>query len=91
MGETASYQRCVTLNRLGRCLEIQGRSPEAATYYRQAIAVAQQLEPDDGVKRRIGALQSDLAIILFVKALIGSLSNKISQNKQLILIQLVRE
>jgi hypothetical protein len=33
----------------------------------------------------------DLAIILFVKALIGSLSNKISQNKQLILIQLVRE
>ncbi|UXE62645.1 MAG: hypothetical protein KA717_07860 [Woronichinia naegeliana WA131] len=34
---------------------------------------------------------NDLAIILFVKALIGSLSNKISQNKQLILIQLVRE
>ena len=64
MGETASYQRCVTLNRLGRCLEIQGRSPEAATYYRQAIAVAQQLEPDDGVKRQIGNLQGDLGDVL---------------------------
>jgi tetratricopeptide (TPR) repeat protein len=47
MGETASYQRCLTLSYLGRCLASQGRSPEAATLYRQAITVAQQLESKD--------------------------------------------
>jgi tetratricopeptide (TPR) repeat protein len=64
LGETASYQRCVTLGQLGRCLKSQGRSPEAATYYRQAIAVAQQLEPNDSVKRQIGALQTELGTVL---------------------------
>jgi tetratricopeptide (TPR) repeat protein len=64
LAETASYQRCETLNLLGRCLESQGRSPEAATLYRQAIVVAQQLEPDDSVKRQIGTLQADLGGVL---------------------------
>ena len=64
LGENPSYQRCLTLNRLGRCLGRQGRSPEAATLYRQAIAVAQQLEPNDSVKRQIGNLQTDLGDVL---------------------------
>ncbi|MEB3188967.1 MAG: CHAT domain-containing protein [Snowella sp.] len=64
LGETASYQRCLTLGCLGRCLSRQGRSPEAATLYRQAIAVAQQLESNDSVKRQIGALQADLGDVL---------------------------
>jgi tetratricopeptide (TPR) repeat protein len=64
LGETASYQRCLTLGRLGRCLKSQGRSPEAATYYHQAIAVAELLESDDDVKRQIGLLQTDLGDVL---------------------------
>jgi tetratricopeptide (TPR) repeat protein len=64
LGETASYQRCITLGRLGRCLKSQGRSPEALTLYHQAITVAQQLELDDRVKRQIGALQTDLGDVL---------------------------
>ena len=64
LGETASYQRCLTLSHLGRCLQSQGRSPEAATYYHQAIAEAQQLESNDDVKRQIGASRADLGNVL---------------------------
>ena len=64
LGETASYQRCVTLCQLGRCLKSQGRSPEAATLYRQVIAVAQQLESNNDVKRQISNLQTDLGDVL---------------------------
>ena len=64
LGETPSYQRCFTLNSLGQCLKTQGRSPEAATLYRQAIAVAQQLESDNGVKRQISNSQTDLGNVL---------------------------
>ena len=66
LGETPSYQRCVTLGRLGRCLRSQGRSPEAAALCRQAIAVAQQLESDNGVKRQIGNLQGVLGDVLIL-------------------------
>ena len=64
LGETPSYQRCATLNSLGRCLKTQGRSPEAATRYNQAIAEAQQLESNDDVKRQISLLQTDLGDVL---------------------------
>jgi tetratricopeptide (TPR) repeat protein len=64
LGETPSYQRCLTLNSLGQCLGSQGRSPEAVTLYHQAIAVAQQLESDNDVKRQIGAFQGDLGNVL---------------------------
>ncbi|RCJ18406.1 hypothetical protein A6770_33185 [Nostoc minutum NIES-26] len=59
-----SYQLCLTLGRLGRCFEAQGQAAQAATYCRQALAIASQLEQSDSVKRQIGALQIDLADIL---------------------------
>jgi tetratricopeptide (TPR) repeat protein len=79
LGETISYERCVTLNRLGRCLESQARSPEAATYYRQAIDVAQQLESDDGVKRQIGNLQGDLGNVLMLMGEYGAVRTAYEQ------------
>jgi tetratricopeptide (TPR) repeat protein len=66
LGETASYQRCLTLSSLGRCLMSQGRSSEAATHYRQAIAEAQQLQSNDSVKKQIGLLQTDLGSVLML-------------------------
>jgi tetratricopeptide (TPR) repeat protein len=64
LGETANYQHCYILGRLGRCLKIQGRSPEAVTLYHQAITEAQQLEPDNGVKKQISHLQINLGELL---------------------------
>lgn len=61
MGETPTYERCLTLGRIGRCLEASGRTGEAAATYREGIAVAEKLEQSDGVRRQTGALQTDLA------------------------------
>jgi tetratricopeptide (TPR) repeat protein len=61
LGEASSYNQCVTLTLLGRCLEFQGQTAQAAQCYRQGLAVAAQLDPSDGVKHQIGALQTDLA------------------------------
>ncbi|ELS01456.1 NB-ARC domain-containing protein [Xenococcus sp. PCC 7305] len=64
LGEEASYERCFTLNRLGRCLMAQGRSAEAAECYRQGIATAEQLPVSNSVKRQIGTFQTDLGDVL---------------------------
>ncbi|MFN6525988.1 tetratricopeptide repeat protein [Nostoc sp. ChiSLP03a] len=64
LAEEPSDERCLTLNRLGRCLRFQGQAAQAATYYRQALGVATQLEQSDGVKRHIRNLQTDLADLL---------------------------
>lgn len=61
LGEAASYNQCFTLGWLGRCLESQRQAAQAAECYRQGLAVAAQLDPDAGVKRLIGVLQTDLA------------------------------
>ena len=39
LGEGPSYERCITLNLLGRCLGSQGRPDQAAERYRQALAL----------------------------------------------------
>ncbi|WOD41482.1 CHAT domain-containing protein [Nodosilinea sp. E11] len=64
LGETPSYERCLTLGRIGRCLEAQGQAAQAAQRYREGIAVAEQLEQSDGVKRQRGALHTDLGDVL---------------------------
>ncbi|MCP4699661.1 MAG: tetratricopeptide repeat protein [Gammaproteobacteria bacterium] len=64
LGEQPSYERCVTLLRLGRCLNMQGHLDEAEVSYREALAVAGLLEQSSGVKRQTGGLQTDLADVL---------------------------
>jgi tetratricopeptide (TPR) repeat protein len=64
LGKQPSYERCVALSRLGRCLSEQGQSAQAAELYREGLAVAKQLEASDLVKRQMGVLQGDLARVL---------------------------
>ncbi|KAB8317192.1 tetratricopeptide repeat protein [Tolypothrix campylonemoides VB511288] len=61
LGEQPSYNHCATLGRLGRCLDKQGQTSQAAQLYRQGLAEAQQLEQSDHVKQLMGILQGDLA------------------------------
>jgi tetratricopeptide (TPR) repeat protein len=64
LGSTPSYQRCLTLNILGRCYKSTGQPERAAATYRLALEVAGLLEQTNSVKRQMGALQSDLADVL---------------------------
>ncbi len=59
-----SFERCVTLSRLGRCFRAQGQAGQAAACHRQGLAVAAQLEQSEGVKRQRGVLHTDLADVL---------------------------
>ncbi|MBC1240255.1 CHAT domain-containing protein [Nostoc sp. 2RC] len=61
LGEQPSYNRCFTLGSLGRCFEFQRQTAQAAQIYRQGLAVAQQLEQSDGVKKLMATLQTELA------------------------------
>jgi tetratricopeptide (TPR) repeat protein len=62
--ETVSYERCVILLRLGRCWKAMGQPAQAAKLHRQALEGLAQLEPSDGVKRQMGATQTDLGDVL---------------------------
>jgi tetratricopeptide (TPR) repeat protein len=61
LGDQPSSQLALTLTRLGRCYRAGGRPDLAEATYRQGIAVAEQLEPGDWVKRHRGTLHTDLA------------------------------
>ncbi|MEK8020325.1 MAG: tetratricopeptide repeat protein [Candidatus Parabeggiatoa sp.] len=67
LGEQPSYERCLTLGRLGRCFARQGQAEQAIAHYRQGLAVAEQLEPSKDVKRQKGILHADLADVLMNK------------------------
>jgi len=58
---TLSYERCLTLHRLGRCLDEQGQAAEAITCYQQELAELDQLEPSDSVVQAKGVVHTDLA------------------------------
>ena len=60
----AGYYRMLTQQRLGRCLEAQGRPTQAAEQYREALKLAQELEQTDTVRRAAGGLHADLADVL---------------------------
>ncbi|MDZ7959330.1 MAG: tetratricopeptide repeat protein [Aulosira sp. DedQUE10] len=64
LGEELSYQRCLALNQLGRCFAEQGQAAQAATYYRQALTVAMQLEQSNDLKLIMATLQTNLADVL---------------------------
>lgn len=64
LGETPSYERCMTLTRMGRCLAAQGQATQAAVRYRTGIAETVQLEQSDGMKRQRGVMQTDLGDVL---------------------------
>jgi len=61
LGETSSYERAVTLSRLGRCFRAGGRPDLAAQSATDAIAVCGELEQTDTVKRHRGAMLTDKA------------------------------
>ena len=64
LGEAPTYNRCLTLARIGRCLKHQGQAAGAVERLREALAVAGQLEQTDGVKKQASAVQTELADVL---------------------------
>ena len=64
LGATLSYERCLTLGRLGWCYTSTGQPEQAAATYRLALEVAGLLDQTNSVKRQMGVLQSDLGTVL---------------------------
>ncbi len=64
LGDHPSYERATTLSSLGRCYADGGRPDLAEVSHREGIAVTEQLEPSDSVKRHRGTLHTDLADVL---------------------------
>ncbi len=64
LGTEISYDRCTTLQRIGRCWESGGQSDRAAKFYRQALGELGELEPSEGVKRQMGTVLADLGDVL---------------------------
>jgi tetratricopeptide (TPR) repeat protein len=62
--EMPSYNRCLTLHRLGRCFGVQGQPGQAEQLYRQELAELARLEQSDGVQRQTGLAWTDLADVL---------------------------
>jgi len=57
LGEQASYEHITILDWLGNCLREQGKAAQAVKYYRQGLAIAEQL----GQSIEMSALQGNLA------------------------------
>ena len=64
LGTAPDFDRCRTLGLLGRCFKGQGQLEPAEDHYRQALAVAQQLDASPAARRGISLLQTDLADVL---------------------------
>ncbi len=61
LGQTLSDKLCLTLNRLGRCLNQQGNIAAAIDCYQQALVIAQSLDTSPSIQKLIGTLHTDLA------------------------------
>ncbi|MEI6706745.1 MAG: tetratricopeptide repeat protein [Methylococcales bacterium] len=61
LGQTPSEKLCLTLDRLGRCLDGQGNIAAAIDCYSQALAVAQSLDTSPAIQPLISTLYTDLA------------------------------
>ncbi|MFI3218570.1 MAG: tetratricopeptide repeat protein [Methylococcales bacterium] len=59
--QTPSYWLCLTLTRLGRCLNQQGNTASAIDFYQQALGIAQQLATSILIPAIISTLYADLA------------------------------
>jgi SagB-type dehydrogenase family enzyme len=66
-----SYRRAVTMERLGRCIFMNGAIREAAGYFQRALEVTEALAPTSGVKALQGVLESGLGDTMLA---IGDLS-----------------
>jgi tetratricopeptide (TPR) repeat protein len=64
LGAAPSYNRCLTLGRLGRCCEAHGQPAQAEQLYRQELAELAYLEQSEAVRRQVGAVQIDIADVL---------------------------
>lgn len=62
--EAPSFERALTLGRLGRCYRAGGRPDLAEQEYENALAVLDRLPPSDAVKRERGIQLTDLADVL---------------------------
>jgi tetratricopeptide (TPR) repeat protein len=60
LGEQPTYQHCLTLGHLARCLRQQGQAAQAAELYYRGLAGLRQLTASDSVKREMGILCNDL-------------------------------
>ena len=59
-----SYERCLTLGRMGRCRRFLGQSSCAVDLYRQTLEDLKQLKISDNVTRHICAVLADLGDVL---------------------------
>jgi tetratricopeptide (TPR) repeat protein len=59
-----SYQRCVTLSRVAKCYNEQGRLDDAKAASRQALTEEAHLEQNDGVRRLVGQIHTTLGDVL---------------------------
>ncbi|MEE3718732.1 CHAT domain-containing protein [Tumidithrix elongata RA019] len=64
LGANPSYDRCVTLFRLGQCYWLTSHLERALATYHLAFEVVELLEQTNSVKRQIGILQAGLADVL---------------------------
>jgi tetratricopeptide (TPR) repeat protein len=61
LGNDPSFNHCTIFVSLGQCFYQQGQAAQAVECYRQGLAVAEQLEPSEDVKRKMAVLQAGLA------------------------------
>jgi tetratricopeptide (TPR) repeat protein len=66
LGEVPSYERCVTLENIGRCLAAQGQITQAVACYLTGIKETEHLEQQDATKRQKGNLLSELGNALMI-------------------------
>jgi len=64
LGEDISYNRCLTLSGLGRCLAETGDLEQAADYFRQALAELAQTQPSQDIRQEAGMIETYLATVL---------------------------
>jgi tetratricopeptide (TPR) repeat protein len=64
LSEVPSYQRCITLGRLGRCYLSMEQPQEALKQYQLSLDVASNLDQDQEVKRQIGILRLNIGDVL---------------------------
>jgi tetratricopeptide (TPR) repeat protein len=67
LGEQPTYERCITLGCLGRCLRQQGQTTQAVELYCQGLAELKQLEASERSKDLKGNLLGDLGSALMDK------------------------
>ncbi|MCK5878081.1 MAG: tetratricopeptide repeat protein, partial [Candidatus Marithrix sp.] len=61
LGQKISYERCITLGRLGRCFGVQGLIQKAVNYYQQELTELDKLEQSNKVKSEKSKIYDDLA------------------------------